>query len=74
MSEVDRQSKRIQNLLVSSGIEPTVLDLTESELENLIEELKDHRHYPRARDPARYREAMLKGFDLFGVRFVKGRV
>ncbi len=73
-TEVDRQLARVQHLIVRTGIHPTVLDVDAATMHQMVEELLGDRRYPAPKrtNPEEARRLLRNGFDLFGVRFVKG--
>lgn len=74
MGEIARQQKRIYHIIMKTGIRPTVLDITEAEHTALISELNSARRYVIPNGGLSFEEFMSSGFELFGVRFVKGRL
>lgn len=83
MSEVDRQRKRIDNIVVTTGRAPNILDVEPAAWSALINEIRgDVRFrgcYIAGPSPWNISETSkepedAKHIELFGVRFCKGRV
>lgn len=76
MTEVDRQKRRIDHINVMTGKHPTVLDLSEDRFNDLVEEVLGMHWYPLPDryDPDECRRILRNGFDIFGVRFIRGYV
>lgn len=76
-SEMERQHRRINHIKVMTGKDPTVLDLNAAEFDLIADELYECPRYPmlvsrKETDKEQFKKIIAHGFELFGVRFIKG--
>lgn len=73
MSELGKLQKRIEHLVVNTGIHPTVLEVSPNRWDALKYELQGDRRYVRPLGMLDMEWDDVKQFELFGVRVIKGR-
>jgi hypothetical protein len=83
MSEISKQQKRIENIVVKTGKAPTVLDIEPSLWDAVISEIRSDNRYRGCIMPSNSgwesqseipeNPEDVKVIQLFGVRFCKGR-
>jgi hypothetical protein len=74
ISQLDRQRKRINHIINTTGIQPEVLDVSEEHFDELVKELEGTVRYTAKTAPSDSflgYPSSLKQLELFGTRFIK---
>ncbi len=73
LNQLEFQQRRINHLVDLTGKRPTVLDVSDEVLKEILEELQlGHRYTRNLVSPLMTEPLFEYGVELFGVRFVRG--